>query len=172
MLDHTVQAAHERGIANIAATQGDARSLPYEESAFDGAFLVTVLGEIPDQDAALRELHRVIKPGGRLVVGELFGDPHWVRFGPLQTRARRAGFQLERRIGTGLGYFARFRKPPQAETAVDQRPAAIAYPRDAGQAPTPTPRASSSRGVAAPSRRLRGSRARSASSGHQPKAPS
>jgi ubiquinone/menaquinone biosynthesis C-methylase UbiE len=113
MLDHTIKAGRERGIENIVATRGDARSLPYEEDVFDGAFLVTVLGEIPDQDAALRELQRVIKPGGRLAVGEVFGDPHWVRFGILETRARRAGFQLERRIGTGLGYFARFGKPPQ-----------------------------------------------------------
>jgi ubiquinone/menaquinone biosynthesis C-methylase UbiE len=113
MLDHTLETARERGIENIVATRGDAQSLPYEEDVFDGAFLVTVLGEIPDQDAALRELRGVIRPGGRLVVGEVFGDPHWVRFGILEARARRAGFELERRIGTGLGYFATFRKPPQ-----------------------------------------------------------
>jgi len=35
-----------------------------------------VLGEIPDQEAVLQELRHVIKPHGRLVVGELFGDPH------------------------------------------------------------------------------------------------
>jgi SAM-dependent methyltransferase len=108
MLEHTLKRARRRGIANLTATQGDAQSLPYENDRFDGAFLVTVLGEIPDQDAALTELRRVIKPGGRLVVGELFGDPHWVRFGALHARARRAGFVLDRRIGTGLGYFARF----------------------------------------------------------------
>lgn len=114
MLDHTLKSARHRGLENIVATQGDARSLPYDEDAFDGAFLVTVLGEIPDQDAALRELRRVVKPGGRVVVGELFGDPHWVRFGSLETRARGAGLELERRVGTGLGYFARFRTPTPA----------------------------------------------------------
>jgi ubiquinone/menaquinone biosynthesis C-methylase UbiE len=36
-----------------------------------------VLGEIPDSAAALREIRRVLKPDGRLVVGELFGDPHF-----------------------------------------------------------------------------------------------
>jgi hypothetical protein len=49
------------------------------------------------------------RPDGRLVVGELFGDPHWVRFGALVPRAGRAGFQLERRVGGTFGYFATFR---------------------------------------------------------------
>ena len=111
MLDHTMRAARERGLENIVAREGDARSLPYEENRFDGVFLVTTLGEVPDQDTALREFARVIKPGGRLVVGELFGDPHWVRFAALKQRAARAGFQSERRVGGALGYFARLRSP-------------------------------------------------------------
>jgi ubiquinone/menaquinone biosynthesis C-methylase UbiE len=109
MLEHTMRAARERGIGNLVPTQGDARTLPYEDDRFDGAFLVTVLGEIPDQEAALRELARVIKPGGRLVVGELIGDPHVVLLGALKQRAERAGFEFERRLGGALGYFARFR---------------------------------------------------------------
>lgn len=113
MLDHTIKAARERGLENLRTTQGDARSLPYPDDGFDGAFLVTVLGEIPDQGAALRELHRVIKPGGRLVVGELFGDPHWVRSSVLERHARGAGFTPEQRIGSRLGYFARFATPPR-----------------------------------------------------------
>jgi ubiquinone/menaquinone biosynthesis C-methylase UbiE len=108
MLDHTLRRAGEHGISNLHPTQGDARSLPFEQDRFDGAFLVTTLGEIPDQDAALRELSRVIRPGGRLVVGELFGDPHWVRLGSLKLRAQRAGLRFERRVGSPLGYFARF----------------------------------------------------------------
>ena len=110
MLDHTLRAASQRGLHNIVATRGDARALPYENDRFDGAYLVTVLGEIPDQGAALRELARVIRPAGRLVVGEVFGDPHWVRPTVLVDRARGAGFELERRVGSRLGYFARFRK--------------------------------------------------------------
>ena len=75
MLDHTERRASEQGIRNLTATQGDARLLSYPDASFDGAYLVAVLGEVPDQTAVLRELRRVLKPGGRLVVGELFGDP-------------------------------------------------------------------------------------------------
>jgi len=108
MLDHTLLRAEQRDIGNIFAFQGDARSLPFENDTFDAAYLVTVLGEIPDQEAALRELARVVKPGGRVVVGELFGDPHWVSPGKLQARAERAGLRFEHRLGSPLGYFARF----------------------------------------------------------------
>jgi ubiquinone/menaquinone biosynthesis C-methylase UbiE len=107
MLDHTMRRAGEHGLANITPTQGDARELPYADSTFDGAFLVAVLGEIPDQGQALREVGRVLKPDGRLVVGELFGDPHMVRLSALKERARDAGLQLDRRVGPLFGYFAR-----------------------------------------------------------------
>ena len=107
MLDHTMRRADERGLTNVTSTEGDAQRLPYPDGCFDAAYLITVLGEIPDQHAALRELARVLKPGGRLVVGELFGDPHWVSPGRLRERAERAGFTFGRRLGSPLGYFIR-----------------------------------------------------------------
>jgi ubiquinone/menaquinone biosynthesis C-methylase UbiE len=108
MLDHTLRRAAQERVDGIVATQADATRMPYEDASLDGAYLVLVLGEIPDQEAALRELHRVVRPGGRVVVGELFGDPHWVAPGALERRGEAAGLRLERRLGTPLGYFARF----------------------------------------------------------------
>jgi ubiquinone/menaquinone biosynthesis C-methylase UbiE len=108
MLDHTMRGAADRGLENVEPRQGDAQDLPYPDSSFDAAYLVTVLGEIPDQDAALRELRRVLKPDGRLVVGELMGDPHVVLFRRLREHAEAAGLRFERRLGGFLGYFARF----------------------------------------------------------------
>jgi ubiquinone/menaquinone biosynthesis C-methylase UbiE len=105
MLDHTLRRATEAGLTNVVAQQGDARELPYADDTFDAALMVTVLGEIPDQERALAELARVLKPGGRLVVGELFGDPHMVTEGALRTRSAAAGLAFERRVGPALGYF-------------------------------------------------------------------
>ena len=110
MLEHTMRSAAERGLDNVTPTQAEATAMPYEDGTYDAAFLVTVLGEIPDQDAALRELARVLRPGGRLVVGELLGDPHYVRLAPMRLRASGAGLLYERRAGNAMGYFARFSK--------------------------------------------------------------
>lgn len=113
MLDHTIARADARGVVGITATCGDAQRLPYPDATFDAAVLVTTLGEIPDQDAALRELARVLKPGGRVVNGELFGDPHWVAPRSARRKAEAAGLTFARQLGTALGYFARFERPDE-----------------------------------------------------------
>jgi ubiquinone/menaquinone biosynthesis C-methylase UbiE len=107
MLDHTLRRAAGQDIDNISPARADARELPYPDDSFDGAYLVTVLGEIPDQVAALRELRRVVKPGGRIVVGELFGDPHMVTHGALARRAEAAGLRVDRRLGGALWHYTR-----------------------------------------------------------------
>jgi ubiquinone/menaquinone biosynthesis C-methylase UbiE len=106
-LDHTMRAAAERGLANLVATQGDATQLPYGDASIDGVVLTAVLGEIPDRPTALSEIRRVLKPTGRLVVGELFGDPHFTSRGSLQRLAAEAGLQLVEVSGPPFGYFAR-----------------------------------------------------------------
>lgn len=109
-LDHTMRAALERGLTNLVPTQGDATQLPYEDASIDGVILTAVLGEIPDRDAALREIRRVLKPNGRLLVGELFGDPHFTSRGSLERLGAEAGLELVESSGPAFGYFARLKR--------------------------------------------------------------
>lgn len=108
MLDATMRRAERRGLSNITPMCGDAQRLPYADARFDAVVLVTALGEIPDQGAALREIARVLKPDGRLVNGELFGDPHWVSPRTAERHAGAAGLTQHARIGRATGYFARY----------------------------------------------------------------
>ena len=106
-LDHVMRAAGERGLSNLVSTEGDATALPYEDASVDAVVLIAVLGEIPDSAAALREIRRVLKPGGRLVVGELFGDPHFTTRASLERLGVEAGLRLEETSGNWFGFFAR-----------------------------------------------------------------
>ncbi|MEO8092702.1 MAG: methyltransferase domain-containing protein [bacterium] len=110
MLDHTMRSAAERAIANVEPTLGDAASLPYADESVDAVVLVTTLGEIPDQAAALGEIARVLAPDGRLVVGELVGDPHYTSPGALMALGEAAGLSVAQRSGPAFGYFARLVK--------------------------------------------------------------
>jgi ubiquinone/menaquinone biosynthesis C-methylase UbiE len=116
MLDHTMRRAATHGVGSITPSQGDARQLPYDDQSFDAAYLVAVLGEISDQDAALRELARVLKPAGRLAVGELFGDPHWVSPATLRRQTEAAGLRFDRRVGRLLGHYG----PHEIAKATDE----------------------------------------------------
>jgi ubiquinone/menaquinone biosynthesis C-methylase UbiE len=110
-LDHTGRRAAERGLANVVPTQGDATALPFDDDSIDAVVLTAVLGEIPDQGAALREIRRVLKPDGRLVVGELFGDPHFTTRSSLEHQASEGGLVWESHSGNWFGYFARLVLP-------------------------------------------------------------
>ncbi len=98
------------GVKNVETRVADAYGLPLADSSIDRAFLVTVLGEIPDPKRALAELHRVIRPGGVLSITEEFLDPDY----PLALETIRllesAGFQLCRRGGNLWMYTLNFER--------------------------------------------------------------
>lgn len=58
-------------LGNVTLHPGDATSLPVEDASFDGAVCVQVLEYVADTLTALRELHRVLRPGARVVVWDI-----------------------------------------------------------------------------------------------------
>ncbi|MCC6792617.1 MAG: methyltransferase domain-containing protein [Thermomicrobiales bacterium] len=77
-LDHSAEflsTARERadgaGYGNIVSlADGDAHDLPFPDASFDAAHVERVLMHLSDPDRALRELHRVVRPGGWVVCAE------------------------------------------------------------------------------------------------------
>lgn len=100
----------------------DARSLPLRAASVDHVFLVTVLGEIPDRPRALREIRRVLLPGGHLSIAEQFPDPDFVPRAALRRAVRAAGFVEERTRGW-LFYTSTWSSP---SAGADQPPGASA----------------------------------------------
>ena len=68
MLRHARRRARAAGIANVLLVRGDAMRLPFGGGRFDAVNCCGALHLFPDPDQALREVHRVLKPGGRFTV--------------------------------------------------------------------------------------------------------
>jgi ubiquinone/menaquinone biosynthesis C-methylase UbiE len=95
----------------VGYTQGDARRLPFPRASFDVAFLVAVLGEVPEPRKCLRALHRILRPGGFLSITEHLPDPDFSRLSTLRALVEGEGFTLEEHFGPPWSYTANFRRP-------------------------------------------------------------
>jgi demethylmenaquinone methyltransferase / 2-methoxy-6-polyprenyl-1,4-benzoquinol methylase len=74
-----------RGLAGrVTLVRGDAQHLPYRDAELDAATIAFGIRNVPDRALALREMARVVRPGGRIAVLEL-GEP---RRGVLARAAR------------------------------------------------------------------------------------
>ena len=98
MLDRVMSRAAEKALDIVHPHRADARELPFEDRTFNAVYLVTALGEIPEPDRVLAAAAPLLKPGGRLVVGEFF-DRHWIPFGRLHRLANTQGLHLTARRG-------------------------------------------------------------------------
>jgi arsenite methyltransferase len=71
MLEKARQAANETGLANVEFREGYAEALPVEEGWADVVISNGVLNLMPEKAAVLEEVSRVLKPGGRLQIGDI-----------------------------------------------------------------------------------------------------
>lgn len=77
MLDVVAGAARDRGLANVKTQQGAAESLPFEDASFCAVVSRMSAHHWRDVPAALREMRRVLKPNGKVVLIDIVGaeDP-------------------------------------------------------------------------------------------------
>jgi demethylmenaquinone methyltransferase/2-methoxy-6-polyprenyl-1,4-benzoquinol methylase len=71
MLDLAREKAQERGEGDVRFEWADALELPYDEGRFDAVTVGFGVRNLADLDRGLREMARVLAPGGRLVILEI-----------------------------------------------------------------------------------------------------
>jgi ubiquinone/menaquinone biosynthesis C-methylase UbiE len=98
-----------RDIKNIKLVEGDAHKLPFDDNSFDLVYTVTVLQELPDRNRALKEMKRVLKPGGILAVTEFLPDPDYPLKSTTIKLGEEAGFILDKVEGSLWNYTVRFK---------------------------------------------------------------
>lgn len=80
MLEVARQKALSAGLG-VSFIEGDAERLPFDDASFDGSVMAFGIRNVPDRPRALREMARVVRPGGRVAILEL-SEPAGV-LGPL-----------------------------------------------------------------------------------------
>ncbi|KIA80015.1 phosphatidylethanolamine N-methyltransferase [Chromobacterium amazonense] len=101
MLQQLKERAERLGMA-VRALEMDGQRLDFPDASFDAVALHLVLAVIPDPQACIREVERVLKPGGRVAVFDKFladrsRAPLWRRAGNLV--ARFVATDINRRLG-------------------------------------------------------------------------
>ena len=111
------------GRARAQATASDVRvdlavaraqTLPFADNSIDIVTCITVLAFVPDANNAVREMARVLRPGGRLVIGDLGKWSYWA------ARRRVRGW-----LGARLWRTARFRSATEIASMVEDAGLAV-----------------------------------------------
>lgn len=110
MLDYAKKRVDKRGLTNVSYSLCNGQTFPFPDDHFDRIFMVTVIGEVENQEAYLKEFLRILKKGGILSISELSGDPDKMSTTEIKALCESAGFTLDKIHGNKRNYTANFRK--------------------------------------------------------------
>lgn len=99
------------GVSNIHPVRADAHALPFEGGIFQAAYLITVIGEIPDAERGLEAIGDVLAPGGKLMLSEMLFDPDFPLPHTLRRWCQTAGLVPVQQVGNLLAYTSTFERP-------------------------------------------------------------
>ena len=118
MLEEVKKRVAAKHLTNVQTVLSRIDQDELEKGVFDRALLVTVLGEIPDREAALRHIFSALKPGSLLSITEVIPDPHYQPHHVVCRLAEAAGFQLDSQHGTWFAFTLNFKKPDELQNEV------------------------------------------------------
>lgn len=110
MLAKVAAKAAAEALTNIRLLRADVREAAVPSGSLDAAVMVMALGEFPSGTEIFPSVHRMLRPGGRLLIAESVFDPHYVSRRRVRQRVSAAGFRELRCVGNAFGYSITFER--------------------------------------------------------------
>ena len=95
MLARARKKVRKRGLSNVSFARRDITALPDPDGSFDAVIAANVLHLLPDPEPAVRELWRVVAPGGRLILPTYLQGKAGTAYGTMIKIYQGVGFHYE-----------------------------------------------------------------------------
>ena len=95
MLARARKKVQKRGLSNVSFARRDITALPDPDGSFDAVIAANVLHLLPDPEPAVRELWRVVAPGGRLILPTYLQGKAGTAYGAMIKIYQGVGFHYE-----------------------------------------------------------------------------
>jgi SAM-dependent methyltransferase len=96
--------AEEIATERLTVTQAAVEAIPFEDGSFDRAYTVNTIFFWPDVPAGLSEIHRVLRPGGLLVIAAPAGGFLLARIGGAAPRSGASGLAQTKGLAEDAGF--------------------------------------------------------------------
>lgn len=110
MLDYAKKRIERRKLTNVDFYLCNGKNFALADESFHRIFMVTVLGEVENQDEYMQEFYRMLKPSGILSVSEQAGDPDKMTAAQISELAQKHNFSFYRIYGSRRNFTVNFKK--------------------------------------------------------------
>ncbi len=110
MLKYAQKRLNRRKIVNVEYHLCNGKTFDFKNNFFDVIFLVTVLGEVENKDAYIKEFYRMLKRDGIVSISELAGDPDKMSIEELVALFEKHNFSIADQYGNKKNYTINFRR--------------------------------------------------------------
>ncbi|MGK9475753.1 class I SAM-dependent methyltransferase [Melioribacter sp. OK-6-Me] len=110
MLDYAKKRFEKRKMKNVEYYLCNGKTFDFSDDFFDVIYLITVLGEVENKDAYIKEFYRMLKRDGIVSISELAGDPDKMSIEELVALFEKHNFYVDAQYGNKRNFTINFKR--------------------------------------------------------------
>lgn len=111
MLRKAQKRLSRKNVSNVEYHLSNGIDFPFKDNEFDCIYMVTVIGEIENQEQYVKEFLRILRPGGIVSISEQAGDPDKMSIKEVKKLFNKFNFKFDKMYGSKRNYTINFVKP-------------------------------------------------------------